>query len=121
MSWPSPTASSTKTTTCSWETGLSICTGRGNDVVSIAKANVVGKARIETGNGTDAVALAFLAADTICARLGGGNYDVLTVSNCTATDEIFDGGDGSGDLLNYKHLNNHFTNAPSISGFETVI
>ena len=54
-------------------------------------------------------------------RLGGGNYDVLTVSNCTATDEIFDGGDGNGDLLNYKHLNNHFTNAPSISGFETVV
>ena len=82
---------------------------------------MVGKALINTGNGTDVVALAFLVADEICAELGPGNYDVLTVSNCTATDEIFRDDGGSGGVLSYKHLNNHFTNAPSISGFSTVV
>lgn len=105
---------------CDWETGLCIVTGRGNDAVSIVKVNVAGKAKIETGDGTDAVALAFLAADRICVRMGDGNYDVLTVSNCTATDAVFDGGGNTGDLLNWKHLNNHF-GSESDSGFQYVL
>jgi hypothetical protein len=24
-------------------------------------------------------------------------------------------------LLNYKHLNNHFTNSPNVSGFATIV
>ncbi len=106
---------------CTRDVGLCVFTGNGNDAVSIAKTNVVGKTLIDTGNGTDVVTLAFLVADKICAELGPGNHDVLTVSNCTATDEVFADDGGSGGVLSYKHLNNHFTNAPYISGFSTVV
>ena len=77
-----------------------------------------GKAKIETGDGTDAVAVNGLHADEICIRLGGGNHDVLTIINSSAADAIFDGGDGSGDVLIRSH--NNF-GSQSISGFETVV
>ncbi len=101
----------------SWS-GLSICTGRGNDAVTLVNVNVVCKAQIETGDGTDAVAVNGLHADEICIRLGDGNHDVLTIVNSSAADAIFDGGDGSGDVLVRSH--NNF-GSQSISGFETVV
>ncbi len=103
---------------CDWVTDLSICTGRGNDVVSIVKVNVVGKAFIDTGDGTDAVAINALAADHICVELDGGNHDALTIINSSASDAFFDGGDGSGDVLVRSH--NNF-GSEYHQGFETVV
>jgi hypothetical protein len=99
-------------------TGLFVFTGRGNDVVSIASVHVNGAARIETGDGTDKVAVNALVADEIFVELGDGNYDTLSIANSSANFASFDGGGGIGDSLVRAH--NHFI-AQVISGFEFVV
>jgi len=102
--------------------GLYVETGNGNDAVTIAKVNVVGEAEIQTGAGTDAVAINALVADDIFVDLGSGKYDVLTIAKSVANTETFDGaGTTSGDTLVYKHLGNNFANPPDISGFQYVV
>jgi large repetitive protein len=104
--------------------GLFISTGNGNDAVSLAKVNVVGLAEIQTGAGTDHVAINALAADEIFADTGTGNYDTLAVANSSATNALFEDDGGIGDTLVRAH--NHFiatsppTNTPA-NGFEFVI
>ena len=51
-------------------------------------------------------------------ELEGGNHDALTIINSSAADAIFDGGDGSGDVLVRSH--NNF-GSQTINGFETVV
>ncbi len=99
-------------------TGLFVSTGHGNDAVAIARVHVNGAARIETGDGTDKVAINALVADEIFVELGDGNYDALSIVNSSANFASFDGGGGIGDTL--VRANNHFT-TQLISGFEFVV
>ena len=77
-------------------TGLLIRTGDGNDVVSIANVKVTEGTAIDTGNGTNHVAISSLVetanptvSDVIYADLGDGNYDTLSVVNSTAEMRLF--------------------------------
>jgi hypothetical protein len=95
----------------------SFVTGSGRDVVSLSGYSAPAGLSIVTGDGNDVVSL--YRVDVSDAGLGvdvgPGNYDVLTVINCTAgTEELLDTGGTNGIIIGAM---NHFATPASVIGF----
>ena len=77
---------------------------------------------VDTGYGTDTATLTnVLGYANIVCDMGEGNYDHLTLVNCTVVTALtnLQGGGDKGDTLVLVH--NHFGNPPTIDGFQYVI
>jgi hypothetical protein len=93
--------------------GLVVYTGNGNDVVTIANVKVTDSTIIETGDGTDHVAITAMTETPnplylaeIYVDLEGGKYNTLTVTNSSSQFADFYVDDHTGSTLVKAH--NHF-------------
>ncbi len=92
-------------------------TGDGKDAVALTDVTVEGDLSVKTNGGTDAVSLntVNLGSDDLSVNVGPGNYDTLSVVNCTAgTEELSDTGGTNGTIVG---ASNHFATVPMVSGF----
>jgi hypothetical protein len=95
--------------------GANLSTGNDNDVITLINVTVGDAFEISTLGGTDAVTLNKVTALVLGADVGPGNFDSLSIINCTAAVEAFaDSGGTNGTIVGVK---NHFTTAPGVSGF----
>ncbi len=96
---------------------VNISDGDGNDIVSLADITAPDGLDIGTGGGTDAVSLNKVNAGSseMKVDVGPGNFDSLTVVNCTAgTGEFSDTGGTNGTIVGAL---NHFATLPVVAGF----
>jgi len=92
-------------------------TGSGRDVISLVSYNATGGLTMTTGDGTDVVALnAVNVSDSaLSVDVGPGNWNTLSVVNCTAgTEELLDTGGTNGIVVGAI---NHFASPPVVTGF----
>jgi len=93
-------------------------TGDGKDAVALTDVTVEGDLSVKTNGGTDAVSLNTVnvgSDDDLSVDVGPGNYDTLSVVNCTAGSEVFsDTGGTNGTIVGAL---NHFATSPVVSGF----
>jgi hypothetical protein len=105
--------------------GLAITTGNGNDAITLANIKVTEATVIETGDGSDHVAVSGLTEtphptyySTIYIDLQGGKYNTLAIVNSSAENAEFYADDHNGNTLVKVH--NHF-NTEIESGFDTIV